>query len=222
MFICRDCKLPTEVITCRCTRCGGVMEVFRSGRDASFAIGCWMVLVFMAYLGVVRTDWHDHGWQGWRDTARHHLAETLPGIFPPADAWIYGSQPDLGGATPITQAYVASRNHFTFDDGSSISARLLVRNHPRFGRDVIVSISAGIIGCDADKGCHVNVSFDKTASQAVYAHLPRDKTPNILFLGEYDDMIARINEARVIQVGLPSPAGDVRHFSFDIGGLALH
>lgn len=221
MIICRDCKITTETIACHCTHCGGTMEVFRRGKDASFALGCWMVLVFLAYLGLVRTDWSRIDTAYVSSAISGYIGYALPGHHVPQKTWVYGSMTDLGGAIPITQAYVPSTNSVRQADGTPVTARLLVRNHPRFGRDVIVSVSAGIINCDGDKGCHVDVSFDKSASRSVYAHLPRDKTPTILFVGEYDDMIKDINESRLLQVAIPTPAGDVRRFSFDVTGLSF-
>jgi len=119
--------------------------------------------------------------------------------------WSYSSSKDDISSRNIISAATTSTNSVNFsppyDGGSTL--QIYVRNHPRSGVDVILSVSRGQIVCDVSDGCPIMAAFDGGKPQRFTGRVPSDYSSSALFVspsGRFIDNLRRSSRA-VIEVG---------------------
>lgn len=118
-------------------------------------------------------------------------------------------------------AAVQSENTLEFDfpyQGAQ-HAMLLVRRHPRFGRDVIFSIEKGQLLCTSYEGCTVLVRFDKGDPQSFSANPPADHSTESLFIQNYDRFVSKMRAAKTVRISPKVYQQGNVVFTFDVSGF---
>ena len=116
-------------------------------------------------------------------------------------AWNYSDSQDDMGKGNIRQAYVNSSNTFEFNFPYQRPQRatLQLRKHPRFGKDVILSIERGQFMCGAN-GCTVQVRFDDGNVQTDSATEPADHSSTALFIRGYDRFVTAAHQSKAVAI----------------------
>jgi hypothetical protein len=120
---------------------------------------------------------------------------------PRNENWQFDTSPDQMTGKPVKQATVVSTNSLTLDfpyRGSNYG-QLTVRQHPKYGLDVIVSVEKGQMLCSYD-GCVVQVRFDEAPPANFSASEPADHSTTHLFLDNPKRFIAAASRAKQIRV----------------------
>lgn len=118
-----------------------------------------------------------------------------------ADPWSYSVDPDSMSSKVERRARIASSNAFEFGfpyQGPQHSI-LVLRTHPRYGKDVMLQIVKGQFMCGVS-GCTVNVRFDDGPAQRWPAAEPADNDSTVLFLRNYDAFVAKLAKAKLLRV----------------------
>lgn len=100
-----------------------------------------------------------------------------------------------------------------------VGARLIVRKHPRFGRDVIFYATGGQIPCRSYDPCSVLVKFDDEKPMRFDGANPSDGSSNVVFVRGYDKFVTKASRAKRVMIEVEFWKGGSRHYSFDVSGI---
>lgn len=99
--------------------------------------------------------------------------------------------------------------------GSDVSATLMVRKHPRYGTDVIVSIGSGQLLCASHDRCAISVRFDEDKLQTYSGGGPTSLDRKILFIEDHQRFIKRLKKSSSVKIELPLYIDGVKIYTFD-------
>ena len=134
--------------------------------------------------------------------------------------WNYLTSSDPMGGT-IKMAYVLSLNQFSFGfpyQGTQ-RAKLTLRNHPRYGKDVILSIERGQFLCGISS-CQLTVRFDDRPPQKYTAVEPADYSTTSLFIRNYSRFVRNLRRSKKLYIEAKFYQEGSRVFEFEVDGLA--
>jgi len=134
--------------------------------------------------------------------------------------WQYRESPDEMGRGTIKQAIVCSLNEVQFDFPylGAQRAMLHLRIHPKYGKDVILTIKKGQFLCGL-RGCQVAVRFDNGKAQNFTAVGPADHNTTSIFIRGYDRFLAGARKAKKVYIEAQFYQQGSQVFEFDISGL---
>lgn len=139
----------------------------------------------------------------------------------PDTPWTYESSKDPMSSGTSYVAQVTSNNtvKFDFPYGGEQHATLTLREHPRFGKDVILGIERGQLLVYSYEESQVLVRFDEGPSRKFLAVGPEDNSSTSAFIKGYDRFIRSMRKSKrvrisvnVFQQGAPVFEFDVSHF----------
>jgi hypothetical protein len=132
-------------------------------------------------------------------------AEPSPVAAKPIEAsnWVYRETTDQMTGKTIRTAVIESQNTINLDfpyQGSQ-HARLLVRNHPQHGLDVIFQIEKGQLLCHDSFGeCSVVVRFDKEKPANVRFNISADNDSTVIFVANGTKFFSRLKTAKEVAI----------------------
>lgn len=134
--------------------------------------------------------------------------------------WRYQEFSEPMGRGTVKQADVNSINQINFDFPYRGLQRgeLTLRIHPKYGKDVILSIEKGQFVCGVG-GCTVSVRFDQGKVQKYSAVEPADYSTTSLFLQGYDRFIAAAKKSKRVFIEAQFYQEGAQVFEFDIAEL---
>ena len=134
--------------------------------------------------------------------------------------WLYDTSQDRMGRGTIKTAQVSSDNQIEFDFPYQVPQRatLMLRTHPKYGKNVILRIERGQFLCGVDD-CPVSVRFDEGKVQVYNAAEPSDHTTTALFLRGYERFIAGLRNSHKVSVEAKFYQEGNRVFEFNTSGL---
>jgi hypothetical protein len=157
------------------------------------------------------------------------LAENAPPLTPasaPAPAapptdWRVSERTDPMTDETIKTACATSSNSVYLDAPyGPRGAQLCVRQHPKFGRDVYLSLDgSGQILCRSYDGCSVGVRFDDGSVQSFSANGPSDNSTETIFISNESRFITAAKAASRIRVQLEFYQNGAQTFDFPAKGL---
>lgn len=115
--------------------------------------------------------------------------------------WNYQAVQDDMSNKNIFFATNTSRNYINFDFPYSgeQQATLQIRNHPRHGRDIILSIEKGQFLCGYND-CYVLVKFDDSPPVRFSASSPNDHSSEHIFINSYQKFIDRMKKSKEVRI----------------------
>jgi hypothetical protein len=139
----------------------------------------------------------------------------------PVFDWHYETREYAMSNRDIKKAFIMSTNSFIFDFpyGGSQRALLILRKHPRWGRDVILGIEKGQFICRSYNNCRVLVRFDKGKARYYRATEPADNSSNKIFIRGYNRFVSRLKRAKRLYIEATFYNEGVRVLEFDVEGL---
>jgi hypothetical protein len=135
--------------------------------------------------------------------------------------WNYQESKEKMGRGTIRNAYVKSINKLSFDfpyQGLQ-RATLQLRKHPKYGKDVIVSIGKGQFVCNSYSGCKVFVRFDSGKPIRYNATEPSDHSSTYIFIRNYKSFVSRAKKSKKIYIEAEFYQEGNRVMEFDSEGL---
>ncbi|WP_252255631.1 hypothetical protein [Lysobacter capsici] len=123
-------------------------------------------------------------------------------LNPVGQQWSYDSQTDDMSGKDIHTARVTSANSFEFDFPYSgqQQAKLLIRRHPRWGNDVILSIDKGQILCHSFSSCPIRVRFDDETAKTLTGNEPSDNSSESVFIPGYENFTRKLGSAKRVRI----------------------
>lgn len=142
---------------------------------------------------------------------------------PPAtlDNWSYFSNADDMTSKPIRFAQVTSNNQISLDSPYQGAQRgtLELRTHPRYGKDVILSIDRGQFLCHT-YDCSVMVRFDDKSPVRYEAGEPSDYSTTTLFIRNYSRFVEQLKQAKKVRIEVKLFHNGTQTFEFDVAGFS--
>jgi hypothetical protein len=137
-----------------------------------------------------------------------------------SDSWSYSDQEDTISGKTIKEATISSKEpiEFSFPYGGPQYPRLIVRNHPRYGNNIILSIDRGQFICN-DENCGVTVRFDNGKPERFAGVEPSDNSTTVIFIQNYRRFVEELEKARVVIIEAEFYQEGPRQIEFDIAAF---
>lgn len=149
------------------------------------------------------------------------LCSEVPTIQEPK--WSYRSSDDPMSSKSIKFAEVPSENIVDFDfpySGKQVG-KLIIRQHPAHGTEVMFMIEKGQILCNSYAGCNVQVRFDEKKAEKWKALGPADHSNKVLFIQNEKAFIRKLLSSKTIRVQVPFYQEGEPVFEFYVSGLKM-
>lgn len=132
------------------------------------------------------------------------------------DDWVYRAFRDKLGKGKIRVARLFSRNdvNFGFPYSGSQPMRLELREHPRYGRNVVLIMERGQFGTSS-----IAIRFDDGPVQTFALRPADDGSRNVAFVSGYDQFVSKLRKAKILKIEAPFYQEGTRTFEFDVHGL---
>lgn len=116
--------------------------------------------------------------------------------------WQYTEDTDAMTSKRSIQASLESNNSLNlgFPYGGKNNGYLHVRQHPKYGLDVILNVDKGQILCNNYQGCDIMVRFDDKPPMRFAGTEPADNSSDTVFVQGAKRFIAEASKARRILV----------------------
>lgn len=135
--------------------------------------------------------------------------------------WTYLTDSDEMTGKRTHHAIILSSNviqmGFPYNDPQR--GELSLRNHPRYGVNVIFSVTEGQIRCNSYDSCIILVRFDDGQPVRWSANGPSDNSSNVIFLQNEPDFRRRLQRAKTIRLEVPFYQEGNQIFRFEVGGF---
>ena len=136
-------------------------------------------------------------------------------------SWQYENYSDQMGRGTVKEATILSENQVEFGSPyrGAQRATLTLRQHPKYGKDIILTIERGQFLCRLD-GCAVSVKFGEGKAETFSAGEPDDHRTTALFIQGYDRFLKSAKNAQIVRIEAPFFRQGTQVFVFQIQGLS--
>lgn len=147
-------------------------------------------------------------------------AEPAPPPEPPS-RWMYSAdKDDIDDATVYTAAVISTNTiELDFPYRGPQHGQLMLRRHPRHGRDVILTIERGQILCSTYSECKVLVRIDDGPIQRLQGNEPADNSSEVVFIPLYQTFMKKLPTAKKVRVQVQMFQAGEQTFEFDVSGF---
>lgn len=232
MIQCPECKQPVSDLAPSCPNCGvpiapqpQVPTQVPARKTSCLTMGCAVLAgLFLIGLLVSLVTGGGSGRSSRTVDSSSGTSDSPAPVAPPpmpGTQWSYtqGEDPMSKGTT--YEASVRSSNvvEFTFPYAGPQRGTLILRTHPRWGKDVIFSIERGQLPCSSYDGCSVLVRFDDGQATRFSAAGPEDNSSETLFLRDYSTFVTRMLKAKVVRISPNVYQQGTQVFEFDVSNF---
>jgi hypothetical protein len=136
-------------------------------------------------------------------------------------SWTYSTTEDSMTGKRTHVAVLQSNNtvEFDFPYQGSQHGQLMLRTHPRHGKDVVLSIEKGQLLCRSYDGCTVLVRFDEGEPQRWSAMGASDNSSTSIFLESYDRFVRQMQKAKLVRIAAEVHEEGAPVFEFNVHGF---
>ena len=196
---CKECGAEVSSKAKACMKCGAkVTRQFGSG----FVL---LVLLMSGIYFVSQTS--DHGPKKQEEQV---IQEQLPN-------WTYSSSTDEMSGNKTHFAVTESTNAVNFAppyDGYQ-RARLTIRTHPRYGKNIILSVDKGQLLCRSYEPCTSVIRFDGGSPEKYKGVGPDDGSTETVFIGSYSRFVGKLINSKTVRISVPVYQNGSPVFVFD-------
>lgn len=139
--------------------------------------------------------------------------------------WLYETRKDEMSGKDYSVAQVVSENtvNFDFPYSGAQHGELILRDHPRYGKDIIFKIGKGQILCKAnyDDDCSILVRFGEGKAVSYQASEASDSSNNVLFISNHSKFISEMKGVDEVRLSVSIYQEGNPVFTFDVRGFDL-
>lgn len=211
LITCKDCKKEFSTDAKRCPHCGAY-------KPKSYSITkAFLILLFIGWLVSLGDKPRSYETKSVIANATNN---------PPAEpvnvpnGWSYSVDHDSMTSKNTYFASVDSINtvNFDFPYQGTQNATLQLRTHPRWGKDIILSLQKGQFLCRFD-GCNVLVRFDDEKPIRFTAGEPSDHSTTYIFIKGYSSFLSKMQKAKKLRIAAEFYQNGVQTFEFDVSNF---
>lgn len=212
---CHECGKDVSDEAKNCPSCGA--KVVRQKKPVGPLGIAFCVLLLVAFIGAGLDD----------ADSKNQVASTVPdqAASSPSSVdktfWVYHNTADELTGKSVRQAVVTSRNlvEFKFPYNGAQRGTLILRDHPRFGKEVILTIEKGQFLCRSYSDCKVSVVFDNGEVVKFSGAQSSDSDATVLFIKNYKGFYTKLKSAKRVRVSTEIYQEGVPVFDFDLTGF---
>lgn len=143
-----------------------------------------------------------------------------PSRIDQGNAWKYGVNEDPMSGKQERFARVVSSNQLELEFPYSGKQRgmLMIRRHPKWGNDVIVSVEKGQVLCHGFGRCPISIRFDDASPVTVQGTPAADDSSEVFFL-PYAKLVPKIAKAERLRLQFGMYQAGAQLLEFDVSGL---
>lgn len=213
MIKCSECKQEISDKAEKCPHCGAPVKKKTS-------LFTWIIASLFGIIIINALSSNNSSTPSSSPSASTPSGSSTPDVVVKPE-WNMGNNIDSVSGKESKVAIMDSTNQVEMDfpyNGGSIGS-IIIRKHPRFGKDVIFKVSKGQLLCDISDGCSVQVRFDDKPARQVHANEPSDHSSDTLFLSGYDRLVKEIKSSKKMIVEANFFQNGLRTYEFSIEGL---
>lgn len=222
---CKECGVEVSSKADACQKCGARLAAKPMGCGTLIGVSVLGLIIISALLSIFNTETPvpaTHSAASSGATSDEAPEAKTPEITAEVVQWRYSHDEDGMGKGVNHEAAIDSVNtvEFDFPYSGPQQATLTMRNHPRYGKDVLLSIERGQILCQSYESCTVLVRFDDEAAVRYAALSPADNSTETIFISNYRRFAQKMLKAKrvrisanIYQEGSPVFEFDVSEFS---------
>jgi len=220
---CKECGSEVSSKAETCPKCGA--------RITAKPMGCG-TLIGVLFLGVIIVSVFSSIFSSGSGSATSSPATnasspsippnvSTPVSNPLGSQWLYFHSGDAMSRGTIHQAQITSSNTVNFSPPYSgmQHATLILRTHPRYGKDIIFTIEKGQILCQSYENCTVLVRFDDGPSTEYSAIGAADNSTTTIFIHNYNRFVGKLLKAKMVRISANIYQQGTPVFEFDVGGF---
>ena len=134
--------------------------------------------------------------------------------------WTYDTSADAMSGKSSHSATIESVNtlQFKFPYQRAQHGSITLRNHPRYGKNVLLEIERGQFLCGVEN-CSISVRFDDGTAHQFTASEPADHSTTTLFVQPYDRFVAELKKSKKVYVSATFYQEGNPVLEFDTEGL---
>lgn len=135
-------------------------------------------------------------------------------------AWDYALSRDEMSGKEMLSALARSRENIDLGwPYGMVSAQIILRRHPRHGKDVMLVSSGGQMLCRPYRNCSLLMKFDNKPAQRFSVSESSDGSSNVLFIHGFDRFVSMLKNSKSILVEVQFYREGIQNFSFEVGGF---
>ncbi len=211
---CKECGKDVSTTVTKCPHCGKRLKL---SLLALGCIGCLGITVFTfaSCVGLAVL-----GSSGIGKMAEHGLGAEANEPQNANNGWQYSTNVDDLSGKEVYNAAIRSSNFQSFDfpyNGQTYGT-LILRKHPRYGKDIIFQIDRGQILCHTYDSCPFTLRFDEGSPIKMTGNPSEDNSSDTAFL-PYNRLFHKIKNSKKLVIGIPIYQEGVPTFVFDTKNL---
>lgn len=214
LIACKECGTEISSKAETCPKCGV--------KTASKSIGCggW-VLIFIVggvLYSAFSTNRPTDTTSSIPTSSPPIAASPTPAPKIPGAQWSYYKNEDPMAKGSSYQAVVQSSNtvSFGFPYAGPQHASLILRTHPRYGKDVILTIKKGQFLCRSYEDCKVLIRFDDGQAVTFNGIGPSDNDSTMVFIRNYNRFVENMLKAKKVRISTDIYQNGAPVFEFDV------
>lgn len=150
-------------------------------------------------------------------------APSAPASSPPAEAaseWSYSTEKDemRGGETRYAQVEATNTINLDFPYGEQ-RGRILVRQSPKFGFDILVGVPSGQIMCNSYSNSHISVKFDDGPIRRYGCTDASDGSNSMIFVQGAKGFLANLKVSKKVVVEAEFFQNGLQQMTFNTANL---
>ena len=140
---------------------------------------------------------------------------------PASGGWTYSSDDDKvrGGTTFFASTTSTNSVYQAPPYDSSTTMKIMLRESPAGGTDVMLIVSSGQLMCPSYEGCSGTVRFDNGLAQRISFNGPEDNSSDTIFVEGAESFIAKLKKAKRVVIEKTLYEAGNPQFEFDVSGL---
>lgn len=213
---CKECGNPVSTKAKHCPQCGAV-----KGKEVGclgYLVACGFI-VFVVF-SLINSDSETPS--STPDREQFTDADEILTTKEPKTAWSYReSEYDMGKGR-VYQAINQSTNtaNFSFPYSGAQHATLILRTHPKHGKDLIFQIEKGQILSSSYDGSKVLVRFDDGEPVKFKVMPPADHGSTSVFIQDYYGFVKKMLKAKRVRISANVYKEGSPMFEFDVSGFS--
>ena len=142
------------------------------------------------------------------------LASMLPAV---ATAWVLDvSTDEMTGKQGRSVSVLSTNDTKLAWPYGTIRAHLMIRHHPRYGKDIVFIAQKGQIPCRHYAPCTVLVRFDTNPPMRFSGANPSDGSSETVFIENYSKFTKALVKANMARIEVEFYNNGPRSFTFDV------
>lgn len=220
---CKECGTEVSSKAEACPKCGARVAAKQYGCGTLILVLLLGVIIISVFTSIFSSDTKNSTSSKATNTPNTSNVQNVstPAAILPGAQWLYHQSDDAMGKGKIYQALVSSSNtvNFDFPYHGEQHGTLVLRTHPRFGKNIIFRIEKGQILCHSYEDCNILVRFDNEAALNYSAVGAADNSTETIFIRNYNRFMEKMIKAKRVRIAANIYQEGAPVFEFDVSGF---